>query len=228
MNNANLIVDVEPPSRLVYKAGNGFCANSAIFINEKNKNVRSGVDVMLEPPDMNKLLAELALTRDKENFSVLFGYFAPRLKSMLLGLGSNAETAEELAQEAMLSVWRKCDMYDPSKAAASTWIFAIARNLRIDRFRKEKRPEFDPHDPALIPDPELMADDQLAITERQNIVKNALAELPSEQREVVKLSFLEGLSHQEIANKLQLPLGTVKSRVRLSFKKLKTKLRNQL
>ena len=178
--------------------------------------------------NMNALLTTLSESRDKSVFAELFEYFAPRLKSMLIGTGTDPQTAEELAQEAMLSVWRKSHLYDPSKSAASTWIFTIARNLRIDRFRSEKRPEYDPNDPALIPAAEPLADEHVHVSERQALVRVALSKLPHEQREVVSLSFVEGLSHQEIADRLNLPLGTVKSRLRLSFSKLKSSLRSQI
>jgi RNA polymerase sigma-70 factor (ECF subfamily) len=228
MNNALVAMDFGTVLYNECKVGVDSSFSIALPLGEQSEEPRLCMDLITEPPDMSKLLTELSVSHDKGTFSLLFAHFAPRLKSMLLGLGSNAETAEELAQEAMISVWRKCEMYDPTKAAASTWIFAIARNLRIDRFRKEKRPEFDPHDPALIPDPQLMADEQLTLNERQSVVKRALEELPFEQRDVVKLSFVEGLSHQEISDRLQLPLGTVKSRLRLSFNKLRTKLRSQI
>jgi RNA polymerase sigma-70 factor (ECF subfamily) len=183
---------------------------------------------MTATPEMNLLLVEIASSRDKDAFASLFEHFAPRLKSMLLGLGTDADTAEEIAQEAMLSVWRKAEMYDPEKASASTWIFTIARNLRIDRFRNEKRPELDPNDPSLVPKAEVMADEQLSAKDQQIQVRAALAELPDNQRDVVSLSFVEGLSHQEIADHLELPLGTVKSRLRLSFEKLRTILRSEI
>ena len=147
---------------------------------------------------------------------------------MLLGSGTIAETAEEIAQEAMLSVWRKCEMYDPTKASASTWIFTIARNLRIDRYRKEKRPELDPNDPSLVPSQEIPADEQVDLRDREILVRDALENLPEDQKVVVKLSFERGLSHQEISDELGLPLGTVKSRLRLSFEKLRVNLRSKL
>ena len=103
---------------------------------------------------------------------------------------TDPETAEEVAQEAMISVWRKCEMYDASKSAASTWIFTIARNLRIDRFRKEKRPQLDPNDPSLLPEEETPADEQLDIDDRQVVIRNAVNGLPDGQREVVALSFI--------------------------------------
>ena len=196
--------------------------------NNRKKRNRSVTDIASQKVNFNNLLVELASSRDKEVFSELFSYFAPRLKSMLMGTGTDPETAEEVAQEAMISVWRKCEMYDPKKASASTWIFTIARNLRIDRFRSEKRPEFDANDPSLMPEAEPLADDQLIVSDRQAVVKNAIALLPEDQKTVISLSFVEGLSHQEISDRLNLPLGTVKSRLRLSFEKLRTSLRSQI
>ena len=183
---------------------------------------------LLTNEDMNAVLKRMAFSRNRDDFSVLFSHFAPRLKSMLLGSGTIAETAEEIAQEAMLSVWRKCEMYDSKKASASTWIFTIARNLRIDRYRKEKRPELDPNDPSLVPAQEIPADEQVDLRDREIIVKDALEDLPEDQRIVVKLSFEKGLSHQEISEELGLPLGTVKSRLRLSFEKLRVNLRSRI
>ena len=183
---------------------------------------------LLTNEDMNAVLKRMAFSRNRDDFSVLFSHFAPRLKSMLLGSGTIAETAEEIAQEAMLSVWRKCEMYDSKKASASTWIFTIARNLRIDRYRKEKRPELDPNDPSLVPAQEIPADEQVDLRDREIIVKGALEDLPEDQRIVVKLSFEKGLSHQEISDELGLPLGTVKSRLRLSFEKLRVNLRSRI
>jgi RNA polymerase sigma-70 factor (ECF subfamily) len=206
----------------------GLFMGSTLAQNNREKRNRSVTDIASQKINFNKLLVELAANRDKEVFSELFSYFAPRLKSMLMGTGTDPETAEEVAQEAMISVWRKCEMYDPKKASASTWIFTIARNLRIDRFRSEKRPEFDPNDPSLVPAAEPLADDQLMVSDRQAVVKNAIAQLPDEQKAVITLSFVEGLSHQEISDRLELPLGTVKSRLRLSFEKLRTSLRSQI
>ena len=206
----------------------GLFMGSTLAQGNRERRNRSVTDIASQRENFNKLLVELASNRDKEVFSELYSYFAPRLKSMLMGTGTDPETAEEVAQEAMISVWRKCGMYDPKKASASTWIFTIARNLRIDRFRSEKRPEFDANDPSLVPESEPLADDQLIVSDRQVVVKNAIAQLPDEQKAVITLSFVEGLSHQEISDRLDLPLGTVKSRLRLSFEKLRTSLRSQI
>ena len=206
----------------------GLFMGSTLAQGNRERRNRSVTDIASQRENFNKLLVELASNRDKEVFSELYSYFAPRLKSMLMGTGTDPETAEEVAQEAMISVWRKCGMYDSKKASASTWIFTIARNLRIDRFRSEKRPEFDANDPSLVPESEPLADDQLIVSDRQVVVKNAIAQLPDEQKAVITLSFVEGLSHQEISDRLDLPLGTVKSRLRLSFEKLRTSLRSQI
>ena len=144
----------------------------------------------------------------------------------MMKYGSDGDVAEELAQETMISVWRKSHTFDRSKASASTWIFTIARNLRIDRFRSENRPELDPTDPALVPEPEVPADERIDLKNRQKVIRQCLSNLPTVQREVTELSFIGGLTHQEISEKLGIPLGTVKSRLRLSFEKLRQMMRN--
>ncbi len=167
----------------------------------------------------------VAREKDKTAFANLFAWYAPRMKSVMLRQGAEHMLADELVQEAMLAVWRKSHLFDPDKSTPSTWIFTIARNLRIDRFRKENRPELDPHDPMLSPASEKPADEAVEEKDRQRLVQDCLATLPSEQREVISLSFMEGLAHSEIAERLDLPLGTVKSRLRLSFEKLRPMLR---
>ena len=124
-------------------------------------------------------------------------------------------------QETMVAVWNKSAMYDPSKGAASTWIFAIARNLRIDAYRREKHPEFDPDDPAFQPAAEPTADTTLEAEESAVAVRAALKTLPADQAEVLRLAFFEDNSQSAIAEALNLPLGTVKSRMRLAFAKLR-------
>ena len=175
--------------------------------------------------DHSKLLQSVAACQDTDAFKLLFDWYAPRIKSVMRRQGVNEVTAEELSQETLLMVWRKSHLFDPAKAAPSTWIFTIARNLRIDRFRKENRPELDPNDPALIPSAELQADEALEIKDREELVRKCLRSLPDDQKEVVRLSYIEGLAHPEIAERLGIPLGTVKSRLRLSFQKLRPMLR---
>ncbi len=111
-------------------------------------------DINPDTGRLNALLLAVGHERDRSAFVALFDHFAPRVKAYLIRLGASGALAEDLAQEAMLIVWRKADLFDPAKASAATWLFTIARNLRIDAIRREKRPEFDPDDPAFVVDPE--------------------------------------------------------------------------
>lgn len=183
--------------------------------------------VMAEDPDLDSLVARIAAANDRAAFADLFRVMAPRVKALMIRLGADHATADELAQETLLAVWRKSHLYRPDKASASTWVFAIARNLRIDRFRKENRPEIDPHDPALVPEPEPTPEERITGLSIQANVRACLHQLPADQRQAVQLSFLEGLSHQAIAERLDVPLGTVKSRLRLSMTKLRQMLRTE-
>lgn len=177
-------------------------------------------------PDWSAVLCAVA-EQDRAAFAALFAHFAPRVKSYMLRLGSDNMHAEELAQEALANVWRKADRYDPSRAAASTWIFTIARNLRIDAFRRRNRPELDPNDPALVPNQPVSADAVVAQKQDAARIRKALAELPEEQREVLHLSFFDDQTHIEISETLGIPLGTVKSRIRLAFGRIRTMLEDE-
>ena len=189
--------------------------------NEVMKRLISIGEKYIVPPSENDLLKRVGLTQDRNAFASLFAIFAPRVKAYMMKVGSDPASSEEITQETFIRVWRKAGQFDPKKASAVTWIFTIARNLRIDRLRKENRPTFDPDDPIFIPETSqtpLENMEQSTIVER---VKLSISGLPEDQREVVQLSFIEGLSHQEIADAIGLPLGTVKSRLRLSFVKLR-------
>lgn len=173
---------------------------------------------------MTAHLLAVAEQRDRRAFAALFSWYAPRLKGWLIGQGCEASQAEDVAQETMVAVWRKAHLFDPQKAEASTWIFTIARNLRIDLIRRSRRPEPDPHDPAFVPDPPAHADEQMGAEQRAARVRHAIASLPADQAEVVRLSFYHDHAHGEIATRLGLPLGTVKSRLRLAFNKVRAAL----
>jgi RNA polymerase sigma-70 factor, ECF subfamily len=170
---------------------------------------------------MADLLQRIAERGDAEAFNELFQSFAPRVKSYMMRQGADPTTAEELAQETLLMVWRKAALYSSEKGSASTWIFTIARNLRIDRLRREvpwqELPEG--HDEISSDDP--TPEEIVSTQERQARTQAALATLPEDQKDVVSLSYLEGLSHSEIAERLNLPLGTVKSRMRLAYQKIR-------
>ncbi|OAN52429.1 RNA polymerase subunit sigma [Paramagnetospirillum marisnigri] len=173
---------------------------------------------------MSELLVAVAQSGDRQAFALLFQYYAPRLKTYMRKLGTEDAVAEELAQEAMLAVWRKAASFDPGRANAGTWIFAVARNLRIDMLRKEKRPEIDLDDPELVPDPAPRADEVMATQQSESRVRAAMCGLSAEQTEVVTLSFYEDTPHAEIAARLKIPLGTVKSRLRLAMKRIRSEL----
>lgn len=164
--------------------------------------------------------------RDIVAYEEIFKHFAPRVKSYMMKLTPNSQQAEELMQEAMITVWHKADRFDPEKGTLSTWIFTIARNLRIDAIRREKRPEFDPKDPLFIPDDAPHADSAIILQQSADELKRALDELPSEQSVLLKMSFYEDISQSAIAAKMNIPLGTVKSRMRLAFEKLRISLIN--
>jgi RNA polymerase sigma factor (sigma-70 family) len=169
---------------------------------------------------MDELVRAIAERGDRDSFARLYEHYAPRLKSYLLRLGG-ADAAEEMAQEAMLIVWRKAALFDPAKASAGTWIFTIARNLYIDRRRKERRPEIDFNDPVLVNDGEPGADAALSIRQTEEMVRAALTSLSPDQARVIEMSFFEDKPHSTIAAELKLPLGTVKSRLRLAFARLR-------
>jgi len=172
----------------------------------------------------NVAVVAVATVRDREAFQRLFDHFAPRVKGYLMRLGAGNAVAEDLAQDAMLAVWRKAALFDPSKASASTWIFTIARNLRIDAIRKERRPELDPNDPALLPESARHADETIDWSQAEDRLRAALAELPRDQARIIELSFLAEKPHSLIASELGLPLGTVKSRIRLAMARLRLAL----
>lgn len=173
------------------------------------------------PDGAAQIMRLIANERNKSAFKVLFKHYAPRIKAYMLKLGTENSLADELAQETLLTVWRKAEQFDRSKASPSTWIFTIARNLRIDAFRKLNRPELDPEDPALIPEAEEAADDRVGRLERAKIIRAALKDLNAEQAEVIRLSFFEDKSHSVISEELGVPLGTVKSRLRLAFGRIR-------
>jgi RNA polymerase sigma-70 factor (ECF subfamily) len=174
--------------------------------------------------EMNRLLAAVANGQDRDAFHALFEHFAPRLKAFLQRQGADPGLAEEVVQEAMVNVWRKAGQFDAARASASTWIFTIARNVRIDLLRKARRPEPDLNDPALVADPAPPAHDIVSRDQEARRLEAVVATLPAEQREVLHLAFFEEKAHGVVAQELGIPLGTVKSRIRLAFKRLRSEL----
>ena len=174
---------------------------------------------------MSELLTLIATDRSEAAFRRLFDEYAPRIRSYMLRQGADADLADELAQETLVTVWRKAALYSAEKGSAATWIFTIARNHRIDRLRRQ-RPwqELTAETAEQLPSDDTPADEAMDLSHRQSRVRAVLKELPPDQIEVVTLAFMEGLPHSQIAERLGLPLGTVKSRIRLAYGKLRNAL----
>ena len=174
-------------------------------------------------PDREALadLLEAVAGGDRGAFATLFRRFAPRIRSYMMRLGADPGTADELAQETMLIAWRRAVTFDRRQSSVGTWLFTIARNKRIDAIRRERRPDFDPNDPALVPQAPEAADAAIDAAEREERVRAAMKTLPGEQIELLRLAFYDGLSHRDIADRTGLPLGTVKSRLRLAFGRMR-------
>jgi RNA polymerase sigma-70 factor, ECF subfamily len=174
------------------------------------------------PVWMSDLLSQIATQRSDEAFRRLFAEFGPRIRDYMRRRGADAATAEELAQETLLTVWRKAALYSADKGTPASWIFTIARNLRINRLKREVVwQELSDEHADTIPSEAAAPDDAVAERQRQARVQAVLAELPADQRDVVTLAFIEGLSQNQIAAYLSLPLGTVKSRMRLAYQKVR-------
>lgn len=173
---------------------------------------------------MERCLLRVADSADRAAFEVLFRHFAPRIKAYLMRLGGDRLAVEELMQETMIRVWRKAAQFDPARSTAATWIYTIARNCRVDAYRRDRRPEFDPNDPALVPEPEPMADAGLLQQQDSDELLNAMDLLSDQEKTVLQLAFYEDKSQAVIASQLGIPLGTVKSRTRLAFAKLRSRL----
>lgn len=174
---------------------------------------------------MSELLTLIATDRSDAAFRMLFKEYGPRIRSFMLKQGADADLAEELTQETLVTVWRKAGLYSAEKGSPSTWMFTIARNLRIDRIRRQKPwQELTEEHAASLPSNETPPDDAVDLNQRQVRVQAVLRDLPPEQVEAVSLAFIEGLAHSEIAERLGLPLGTVKSRIRLAYNKLRSAL----
>lgn len=175
---------------------------------------------------LESYVLQIAGEKCRASFARLFEFFAPRLKSYLQQLGADPAQAEDLMQEVMVSVWRKADQYDPQKASVSTWIFRIARNRRIDAHRRADKPALEPDEPMLKP---AEPDQPEQLLDRRQIearVRHEIERLPPEQLQLLKAAFYDGLSHSEIAENFELPLGTVKSRIRLAFNRLRGELKD--
>jgi len=174
---------------------------------------------------MRENLVAIGKHRDKEAFHDFYSHFSGRIKSFLIGKGMQEPVAEELSQEIMLIVWRRAESYNPEKAAPSTWLFTIARNRRTDYLRGNSRIEVELDDEMLeVDSPELVQEDRVDLAQQTQDLEKALDKLPQEQRQVLHLSYFRGQSHGAIAEWLELPIGTVKSRIRLAMQSIRSEL----
>ena len=164
-------------------------------------------------------LVAVGTNRDQAAFAELFRHYAPRVKAFLIKSGADHAMAEECMQDVMATLWRKSHLYDPGRASVATWIFTIARNRRIDMIRKSRRPEPEelPWGPEAAPEQA----DVLALQQDSARLAEALKQLPEKQRYLVERAFFGDMTHSEIAAETGLPLGTIKSRIRLAIERLR-------
>ena len=176
--------------------------------------------------EWSECLALIAQNEDRAAFTRLFRHFAPLLKAFALS-GSNlsATLADELVQEVMLKVWQKAGAFNPEKAAASTWVYTIARNCRTDMFRRLQKFDTPLSAEDVIPDQESEEPFALLQSKRsRDRIRELMQGLPPDQVQILAKVYMEGKSHAEAAAELDLPLGTVKSRVRLAIQKLQIQI----
>lgn len=175
---------------------------------------------------LRRLIEAVAKNLDREAFAALFDRLAPRIKSFMLRKGVSTELAEDLVQDTMIAVWTKAGMYAPDKGSVMGWVFTIARNLRIDRLRRNSNVSFTAIEDFDCASEEMGPDDELALQQERDGVARALESIPEEQKQILILSFIEDVPQSAIAERLNLPLGTVKSRMRLAYARLRKTLEN--
>ena len=187
----------------------------------KTRNIKADT-ISINADDELTLSVELiGKNQDKLAFNNIFRYFAPRLKSFLIKAGSTDSQAEEVIQEVMIAVWTKSSTYDSSKSSVSTWIYTIARNKRIDKIRKEKRHYLSDSDEGLEIPVDSTQEKEIFSAQISNSLKNYMSNLPEEQSKLLKLSYFYNKTHADISEELKIPLGTVKSRIRLALTKMR-------
>jgi RNA polymerase sigma-70 factor (ECF subfamily) len=176
---------------------------------------------MMDEQRLNNLMRRVAQNLDREAFAELFDHLAPRVKASLMRAGMDGSSAEDLLQDVMISIWTKAGLFDPSRGSVFSWVFTIARNARIDRIRRTKPTapldlmDWDPVDESAT------SEEQMVKASETQILRQALQTIAPEQREILDLAFVQDLTQAEIASRLKLPLGTVKSRMRLAYSHLK-------
>jgi RNA polymerase sigma factor (sigma-70 family) len=187
------------------------------------RRVREGsLAKAVDETDWAGLLLKVRDHQDRAAFAALFRHFAPRVKAFLMKSGAGAALAEECAQDVMATLWQKAHLFDPSRASVATWVYTIARNRRIDALRKSRRAE--PEELDWGPEPERDQAEVLEAQQETERLGRALSALPGPQRTLIERAFYGELSHSEIAVETGLPLGTIKSRIRLALDKLRQQM----
>lgn len=181
----------------------------------------------LEAPEADQdLIGRVAAQRDRNAFECLFLRFGPRIKALMMRSGADADIAEDLVQDVMLTIWRKADLYSPERGGVAAWVFTIARNLRIDRLRRQSPRSYEDIDDLNLESPEANGEEETHFRQRDTLVAKAMADLPPDQQRVIEMSFVQDMPQTDIAKELGVPLGTVKSRIRLAYVKLRDRLEN--
>ena len=194
--------------------------NNKINAMEPN-NIKAAVCTQNSDDNLSSCLENVAKNQDKEAFNILFRHFAPRLKSFLIKAGSTETQAEGVIQEVMLAVWTKSASYDRCKSSVSTWIYTIARNKRIDKLRKDKKHFLSESDEGLEIPIKSTQENEIFNAQLSNNIQKYMSNLPDEQSKLLKLSYFYDKTHVDISKELKIPLGTVKSRIRLALTKMR-------
>jgi len=174
--------------------------------------------------DLGALIVRIGAGADRDAFRAVFVALGPKVKALAMRQGATPAAAEEVVQETFLKVWRNAHAFAPVRGAATSWVYAIARNVRIDLLRQEPAWGALTEDQTQAPSEEPAPDDALASRQIQERVQAVLTSLPAEQAAVIRLAYLDGLSQTEIAERLGAPLGTVKTRMNLAYRKFKAAL----
>lgn len=200
-------------------------ARRAAYAARAKQETRKTMDMGTEQ-DWTALLLAVRDEQDRAAFAALFRHFAPRVKGFLMKSGASAALAEECAQETMVTLWNKAHLYDPARASVATWVFTIARNRRIDMARRDRRPEPE----TLVWGGDSIEPDQAEVYEvaqESRRLAAALSDLPEKQRTMIQRAFYGDLTHSEIAAETGLPLGTIKSRIRLALDRLRARMTDE-
>jgi RNA polymerase sigma factor (sigma-70 family) len=219
--------DVANPEKRLAKASNAEVAAELYVLAEKAvRRVLSNTGIANDPePAVDRNLALLveavAARRDRDAFNELHEYFGPRIHALLLRSGLDPGVAEDLTQEVMIKLWRHAAQFDRTKSSVVTWLFCIARNARIDHFRRQRGEPPIGDEAMAVPDTAVAPDEAVGNMQLEDRVRAALSNLPYAQLAMVRLAFFEGLSHSEISERTGLPLGTVKARIRLALMRLR-------